>query len=182
MVQKIPKATLAVLFITGITTGLQFLFPSLIAALQRTPQMLASSQWWRLITPILINPEGRRQITVNLLGIAIVGAIVEHLFGSRRWLAFYFVGAVIGELTGMAWKPTGAGSSVAVCGLLGGLAAWLLWRRKPIQPRLGGAMLLLGALVLTAMRDIHGPPVVAGALAAAVMLSRGAHVAGSAQE
>ncbi len=172
MVQKIPKAALTVLFITGIMTGLQFFFPILIVALERTPGMLASGQWWRLITPILINPEGWLQITFNFLGIAIIGTIVERLFGSRRWLVLYLVGAVVGELSGMVWKPEGAGSSVAVCGLLGGLAAWLLWRKKPIQPRLGGAIIVLGALVLTGIRDLHGPPMVAGALSAAIMLSR----------
>jgi membrane associated rhomboid family serine protease len=176
MPPKIPKATLAVLLLTSIMTGLQFFFPSLIVVLERTPGMLASGQWWRLITPILINPEGWRQIAVNLLGIAIVGAIVERLFGSARWLVLYLAGAVVGELTGMVWKPEGGGSSVAICGLLGGLAAWLMWRKTPVQPRFGGAILLLGGLLLTVMRDLHGPPLVAGALAAAVMLSREAPI------
>jgi rhomboid protease GluP len=182
MAHKIPKATLTVLFMTEILTGLQFFFPALIVALERRPGMLASGQWWRLITPILINPEGWRQITFNLLGIAIVGALVERLFGSRRWLVLYLVGAVAGELTGMVWKPVGAGSSVAISGLVGGLAAWLMWRNEPVQPRFGGAILVLGALVLTIMRDVHGPPIVAGACAAAVMLSRDARVCGSARE
>jgi hypothetical protein len=35
-------------------------------------------------------------------------------------------------------------------------------------------MILLGALVLTGMRDLHGPALVAGALAAAVILWRDA--------
>ena len=178
MVQKIPKATLAVLFITGIATLLQFCFPVFIATLERTPNMLAAGQWWRLITPILINPEGWSQIVFNLFGIAIIGFLVGRMFGSVRWLILYLAGAVVGELAGSVWKPAGAGSSVAICGLLGGLAAWLLWRRQPTQFRFGGAMILLGALVLTSMRDLHGPPVVAGAFAAAVMLSRDASRAG----
>ena len=173
-VQKIPKATLAVLFTTGILTLLQFCFPVLIVTLERTPSMLAAGQWWRLITPTLINPEGWSQIVFNLLGIAVVGFLVERMFGSARWLVLYLAGAVVGELAGSVWKPAGAGSSVAICGLLGGLAAWLLWRRQPTQSRFGGAMILLGALVLTGMRDLHGPPLVAGAFAAVVMLSRDA--------
>ena len=167
--QRISKATLTVLFITCTLTGLQFYFPILISALERTPGMLASGQWWRLITPILINPEGWPQIVFNLFGIAIVGFLVERMFGSVCWLILYLAGAVVGELAGSVWKPAGAGSSVAICGLLGGLAAWLLWRRQPTQVRFGGAMILLGA---------HGPPVVAGAFAAAVMLSRDASRAG----
>jgi rhomboid protease GluP len=172
--QRNPKATIAVLLITGIVTVFEFRFPVLIVALERTPGMLASGQWWRLITSILINPEGWSQIVFNLSGIAIVGFLVERMFGSARWLILYLTGALVGELAGRVWKPAGAGSSVAICGLLGGLAAWLLWRRQPIQSRFGGASILLGALVLTGMRDLHGPPLLAGAFAALVMLSRDA--------
>lgn len=168
------KATHAVLFITGTVTALQFRFPSLVVTLERAPGMLASGQWWRCITPVLINPEGWSQIGFNLSGIAIVGFLVERMFGSARWLIFYLTGALVGELAGSVWKPVGAGSSVAICGLLGGLAAWLLWRRHPLQSRFGGAIILAGALVLTGMRDLHGPPLLAGAFAAAVMLSRDA--------
>jgi len=41
-------------------------------------------------------------------------------------------------------------------------------------------MILLGALVLTGVRDLHGPPLLAGALAAAVVLSQDAPRAGGA--
>jgi len=174
MTRRNPKATLAVLFITGMVTVLQFRFPGLVVTLERTPGMLASGQWWRLITPTLINPEGWWQIVFNFSGIAIVGFLVERMFGSARWLILYLTGALVGELAGRVWKPVGAGSSVAICGLLGGLAAWLLWRRQPLQSRFGGAMILLGALLLTGIRDLHGPPLLAGAFAAAVMLSRDA--------
>src|SRR6516162_8090018 len=93
MARRNPKATLAVLFITGMVTALQFRFPGLVVALERTPDMPASGQWWRLITPILINPEGWLQIVFNLSGIAIVGFLVERMFGSARWLILYLTGA-----------------------------------------------------------------------------------------
>lgn len=180
MMKKMPKATLAVLVITGILTKLQDSFPVVVVTLERTPGMLATGQWWRLITPVFINPEGWAEIIFNLSGIAIVGLIAERLFGSARWLMLYLTGAVVGELAGTVWKPAGAGSSIAICGLLGGLAAWFLCRTAAIQPRFGGAVILLGALVLTGMRDLHGPPLVAGTVAAAVMFSRDAARAGGA--
>ncbi len=180
VVARFPKATLAVLFITAGLTALQFRTPVLIGALERKPDMLASGQWWRLITPILINPEGWQQIAVNLAGIAIVGILVERIFGSAGWLMLYLTGAVVGELAGWRWQPTGAGSSVAVCGLLGGLALWLVWRKRPIQLRFGGAVIVMGAVVLIAGHDIHGPSLVAGGLgAAALTISRDATRAGA---
>jgi rhomboid protease GluP len=103
MPPKIPRVTVCLLGITAIVTGLQFFSPGIIACLQRTPGVFSAGQWWRLITPIFINPESWRQITFNFLSIAIVGTIVEKLFGGCRWLILYFVGGLVGELAGFAW-------------------------------------------------------------------------------
>jgi len=167
--RSIPKATVSVLLLTALGTGMGFVSPSIADTLQRTPGALSAGQWWRLITPIFINPEGWRQIAFNFLGIAVVGAIVERILGSRRWLILYFVGGLVGELAGFAWQPTGAGSSVAGCGLLGALALWLL-RIPLLQARIGGAVILGGAVVLIGMQNLHGPPLLVGACLAAVML------------
>jgi hypothetical protein len=58
---------------------------------------------------------------------------------------------------------------VAGCGLLGALAVWLL-RIPPLPARVGGAVILACAIVLTSMRDLHGPSLLAGAFIAFVML------------
>lgn len=166
---KIPRVTSLIFLLTAIITGLQFFFPSLTSVLERTPEVLAARQWWRLITPVFINPDGWRQIIFNFLGIAIAGTMVERLFGAGRWLILYFVGAFVGEIAGIAWQPVGAGSSVAVCGLVGALAAWMLLR-KPRQPRFGGTMLLTGSLILIVLRDLHGPSLLAGAIMGLFML------------
>jgi rhomboid protease GluP len=161
--QRWPTATIVVFTITATTTALQFRYPSMIATLRRTPAALSAHEYWRLLTPILINPESWLQIVVNLAGLAVIGFIVERNAGPARWLLFYFVGALTGELAGLAWKPFGAGSSVAICGLLGALAAFLL-KKSIWQPRIGGGIIVAGAIVLTFLHDLHGPPLLVGAL------------------
>src|SRR5262249_9589211 len=47
----------------------------------------------------------RPQIVFNFTGIAIVGAIVEQLFGPRLWLVLYFLSGLIGEFAGLLWQP-----------------------------------------------------------------------------
>ena len=113
--RPIPKTTLAVFAVTAIVTALTFPYPHLIAALERTPTMLAHREWWRFITPVFINPEGWRQIVANAVGLLVLGAIVEREFRAARWLAIYFSSAVVGEIAGCAWRPNSAGSSVGVC-------------------------------------------------------------------
>jgi hypothetical protein len=59
-----------------------------------------------------------------------------------------------------------------MAGLLGALAVWMLARNKTPQAVFGSIVIFGGAAVLTAMKDIHGPPIFVGAALAAVMLKR----------
>ncbi len=170
---RLPVTTATVFAITAAATTLQYFFP-LLPLFERQPGALAAHEYWRLITPIFLHREGWQQIVFDFTALAIIGTIVERIFGGRRWLVLYFVAGVTGELAGFAWKPLGAGSSVAICGLLGALAAWLLRNPRPMQSRFGGMVILIGAMILTVLRDLHGPPILLGILLAWVMLQRDA--------
>lgn len=165
IVKKPPLATLSVLALTGIITGLQFAYPQVLTSLERSPSALAQHEYWRLISPLVVHAEGWPQIAFNFTAILIVGTIVERMLGPWRWLLVYFTCGFIGEIAGYAWKPHGAGASVAGAGLLGALGVWLLYlgARKKLRAYFGGAFILVGALALTGMRDLHGPPILAGA-------------------
>jgi len=54
----------------------------------------------------------------------------------------------------------------------GGLASWLLLAPKTIPARAGSVGMLLGAVLLVTARDIHGPPILAGAGLAWAMLRK----------
>lgn len=175
---RLPIVTISVLAVTGIVTALQFPFPAVLHSLERTPGALRHNQWWRLITPLSVHAEGWRQIAFNFPAILIAGAIVERVFTRRQWLVLYFVPGIIGELAGYAWKPSGAGASVAGAGLLGALAAWLRLNRT-IQGRAGAVLLIAGAVFLTLFRDVHGPPILAGFCIGFAMLKGNARSLGA---
>jgi membrane associated rhomboid family serine protease len=161
--KRFSVATVSVFLITAIVTGLQFAFPGMLAALRRDGAAFAQHEWWRLITPLFVNAEGWRQIGFVFPAMLLVGVLAERLFGSGRWLVLYFGGGIVGELAGYAWKPVGAGASVAVAGLLGALASWLIVENRRPQGIAGGLFIVVGAIVLTFARDLHGPPILAGA-------------------
>ncbi len=158
-----PVATLSTLCVTGILTGLQYVFPQVLLLLERTPVALARHEWWRLITPLLVQPDGWGPVVFVFTSILIVGTLAERLWGSGRWLILYITSGLTGEVAGYSWQPSGAGASVAGAGLLGSLATWLLYKCQTGPARFGGAILLIGAVVLTCLRDLHGPPILAGA-------------------
>jgi membrane associated rhomboid family serine protease len=147
-------ATIGVLGITAGITGLQFVFPAILSALQRDPAALAAGEWWRLVTPLFVHPDGWSQVIVNFAGIAIVGPVVERRFGSYGWLALYFVAGLSAEIISYAWEPDGAGSSIALCGLIGGLFTCLIGRRLAWPIAIIYALGLVAALIGF---DLGGP-------------------------
>lgn len=217
-------ATVAILAITALFTAAQLLFPAVLGALRRDPAALAAGEWWRLFTPLLVHADGLPQIVTNLLGIALVGPPVERRYGHAGWLLLYFGAGLPTELIGYAWEPYGAGASIALCGLIGGLLVWLaeqaegvpLWAplfglcllaalagaalastigsaagavlagvaasallrgSSPARGRYLAGAGILAALLLTALRNNHGPPVLIGAGIAALLLWRRAAAA-----
>ena len=59
---------------------------------------------------------------------------------------------------------------MAVAGLLGALAVWLIFANRQRQALAGGLFILFGAVALTLFRDLHGPPILVGACLGWVML------------
>src|SRR5690349_14603768 len=158
--QSWPIATILSLAVTACFTTAQFLWPAVLENLRRDRGEVYSGQWWRIITPILVHNGGLTQIVVNSTAIAVVGTIVERIYGPWRWLLFYLAAGLTGEIAGYAWQPQGAGASVAGAGLLGALLIWLVTKPGlPLPARVGGVCGLLAAATLTFFYDIHGPPI-----------------------
>jgi hypothetical protein len=155
----------------------------------------------------------------------VVGSALERAVGALRWAVLFAAGAAVGQLFGYAWDPDGAGASVGICGLIGGLVVVqlagrrlhlvaslfcvglvgalaavavvtslgrhgaiagivvvlvcavlvnvLVVRRRAADPAVAlwytGGVVAVGAIVLLALRDIHGAALLAG-LGAGVLL------------
>jgi rhomboid protease GluP len=169
-----PVATVSVLAVTTVLTVLQFPFPEVRLALWRDPDALAAGQWWRLVTPLLVQYDAVWQIVVVLALIAGIGVMAEEVFGHGRWLLLYLGCGVVGQAFAYLWAPPDAGASVAGAGLLGAVCAWLL---SPAAPRLTrvrvwGAAWPLAGIALTALRNYHGPPLLLGFGLGALLLWR----------
>lgn len=168
--RRFPVATLALIGITALITGLQFVFPEILDALQRNGQALRSGEWWRMVTPLFVQADGWLQCVVNGVGGLILLPLGEKLYG-KKMLALYFIPGVVGEIVAYARGSHGAGSSLGICGVIGGIFAFA-WIHRLEQPRFTVVLAIVGlcaAVVLTFCPDFHGTPILAGALLGGVM-------------
>ncbi|MBY7141866.1 rhomboid family intramembrane serine protease [Virgibacillus sp. NKC19-3] len=127
--------TIGIIVVTSMVTLLQFVYPEILSIMRRNPSALVMGEWWRIITPLLVHADGWWQYIFNIACIAIIGGVVERLYGRIRFLILYLAGGVIGEIAGyVSWDPYGAGASVGLCGLLGGLYVRMIIGNKRVQP------------------------------------------------
>jgi membrane associated rhomboid family serine protease len=145
--------------------------PELLADLERNWPLLLDGQWWRLVTSLVVQDGGVAGAVVNLLSLALVGALAERAWGARRFTLIALVAGVGTQFWGAVVQPVGGGNSVVVFGLAAAssMAALL---RGPVPARIAGALALLGGLVLLVVGDLHGGAVALGAITAVVVLVR----------
>src|SRR5262249_2902445 len=89
-------------------------------------------QWWRAVTPLLVQTLGWYQVATNLVTLALVGAVAEWVLGRARWLVFLAIGTAAGGIAAYAWHEPGGGGASALCGLAGGAAVAMLAARTPV--------------------------------------------------
>ncbi len=82
-----------------------------------------AGQWWRLVTAGFLHG-GVIHILFNSWALFDLGAMVEQIFGARRYIVIYFVTTVCGFLASTFWSPiTSIGASAGIFGLIGAMIA-----------------------------------------------------------
>ena len=169
--------SISLLCLTTIVTSLQFIFPEIIAALDRNRQALLSGQVWRLITPLFIQPSGMWQCLFNCLFFVAFVPIAERLYG-RGVLLIYLATGIVGQLVNFYWETTPGGlpagkggSSTALFGVAGSLMMYILLHKRTFSRGylVIPIAVLLGASVLVFYEDGHAPALLFGAMLGVVL-------------
>jgi membrane associated rhomboid family serine protease len=165
------RATLTFVLVIGLSAIFQLFFPWLRPALERNATLIASGEWWRLVTALFVQDGGIAGSIFNLVSLLLVGRVAERMWGSRRWLAVFAVGGILSEVVALAWRPIGAGNSVANFSLAGAVSILCIVRRttRPAVVAAGIALAACAALLL--LRDIHGAAALSGAMTGLVFVS-----------
>jgi rhomboid protease GluP len=163
--------TPAVFVVVAVISLLQLTaVPSLLVSLQRDRTAISGGQWWRLVTSAVVQDSGWPGTIFNLVALAILGMLVERLWGPARWAALALVVQVVGGLWGLVVQPVGAGTSLIVFGFGGALGAAALVHGGDLGGRLRAGIVLLVGVVLLSVGDIHGGATLAGAFVATPLI------------
>jgi len=167
---SLPIVAILIIGVTALITGLQFIFPEVLAGFRRNREALLAGEWWRMVTPLFVQALGWKQCFINGAAAVIVCPLAERLYG-KRLVILYFVSGVLGEIFGYVWSPNSAGSSLGIAGVVGGLFAYAFLHRREVstQAHILATLGFVAAVVLCFSRDTHGPPILIGALLASSM-------------
>ena len=118
------------------------------------PQDVMAGAWWRLLSAMFLH-YGWMHLAMNMLGLMILGAFVEARLGLWRYgIAYVLTGAgSMGCVTLVAWlndtpPQIAVGASGAIMGLIGMIAAMLLYGWHYEKSRLAGKRLRLVLAVI----------------------------------
>ena len=170
---RLPWATLVLLLVVGVPTTLQFFFPVLLPLLQRDTSQILQGEWWRIVTALFAQDGGVAGAVFNVVSLLLVGAVAEQFWDSRQIFALFFVGGILAQVIAFAWQPIGAGNSVANFNLAAGIAVSCILRRPPRPIQFLALLPFVIYLVLIALRDIHGPAGMIGAVLALIFSRMG---------
>jgi len=156
--------------LTAIITGLQFVFPEILTALSRNKEALLDGEWWRMVTPLFVQPHGFWQCVFNGAFMLTFLPVAEKVYG-KRLLALYFIPGIVGQAFNYIWGREGGGSSTAIYGVMGALLMYVCRHRNefPRQYFPFAIAGLCGAVALCFVRDGHAPGLLTGALLATMM-------------
>jgi membrane associated rhomboid family serine protease len=163
---RLPIATIAVAAITLAVSVWGNLDPGVLDALRRYRDRLTDGEWWRLVTPLVVQDGGWVGTILNVATLLVLGTFVESIFGWRTLLGVYLAAGLLSEAFAytLLQDQGFAGNSVAVMGLAGLLAvASLASRTSPA--RVVGSIGLLAGLALIVTGNLLGVGFAVGALA-----------------
>lgn len=130
-----PLLTATAMAVGLVAAVVQYTVPTAIPDLQRVPGGgVPDGQWWRLVTPLLVQTLGGYQVLANLVTLVLVGMIAERLLGRLWWVLAFLAGTAAGQAAAYAWHEPGGGDSIAICGLAGATLVALLARRATTGP------------------------------------------------
>jgi len=114
----------------------------------KVPTLIAHGEYWRLVTASFLH-ESWLHLGLNLVGLWVLGRLVEAFYGPARMLVIFTLSSLLGVVVSyLATINTSVGASTGVMGLVGAVI-WHNWQyRRYLPPHLMRIYRLLLMLVV----------------------------------
>jgi rhomboid protease GluP len=170
---RFPVGTIAIALVTLAFSVWGNLNPDILHALRRYRDRLLDGEWWRLVTPLVVQDGGWTGTIFNIAAFLVLGAMVESLFGWRWLVITYLAAGLVSEVVAYTLiRDQGfAGNSVAVMGVAGLLAVTCLLTPSP-RARIPGMVGMLAGLALIVTANLHGAGFAVGGAAGILLTIR----------
>ena len=98
-------------------------------------RLILRHEYWRLPASVFIHG-GLIHLVLNMWSLLVIGALVERIYGHLAFAVLYVAAGIGGAIASAAVPPmrVSVGASGAICGILGGLLAFLVAHRRAIPP------------------------------------------------
>lgn len=104
---------------------------------------IIDGEWWRLVSSMFLHI-GFLHLFMNMIAVYYLGAMVERIYGSWRFLLIYFMAGIGGSLASFVFSTNvSAGASGALFGLFGAMLLFGLTYKKIFFQTMGNNILLL---------------------------------------
>ena len=151
-----PVVTYAILVVTVLVFGLQYLsqslsvnhydWPYLLGA--KVNELILAGQVWRLITPILLHGS-ILHIGFNMYALYVLGPQLERFYGHWRYLLLYLIAGFTGNVLSFVLSNNPSiGASTSVFGLVAAEAVFIYTNRKLFGAKARGMLINLGVVIL----------------------------------
>lgn len=108
-----PHPVAVVLWLAvAVPSLLQLVRPQIYAALARDLVQIGHGEWWRLLTPVLVQDGGLAGTAYNLVTLALTAPAATALWRPLRAVAVFVAGALVFNLPATyVWHDAGGGNS-----------------------------------------------------------------------
>ena len=130
-------------------------------------RLILHHEYWRLPASVFIHG-GLIHLVVNMWSLLVIGPLVERIYGHLAFAVLYLAAGIGGAIASAAVPPVrvSVGASGAICGVVGGLLAFLVAHCRAIPPTVFrhlrrsvlivvASMAVLGAMVANIDQAAH---------------------------
>lgn len=169
-----PRLTLTLVILMPLVYLAELSVPGVLGGMIYAPLTLWFEPWRVLTSGFLHSPENPMHLVLNVVGLGLLGWVMEPVLGRWRMLTV-FLGSIVGGFLAASpfIEPTTfiLGASGGIFGLVGAVIAVQLRDRRPVLIWIAAAAvdLALGFLIASASWQAHAGGLVTGLVIATVL-------------